>query len=301
METIRNQKGYRFGAGEMVALTACSNGIQPDGKIKIEELCSVLEKMGLKAWISPCLYAKGGSSEEPKERAKILMDCFLDHRMKGIFDVSGGDLANELLTYLDFEQIKQNPKPFFGYSDLTVLVNAIYQKTGHKTCLYQIQNLVRSQKAWQEKAFRETFLDEGATLFQAAWEFWNGERMQGTVVGGNIRCLLKLAGTEFFPDVEGKILFLEARNGHWQAISSLFHQLKAMHVFERLSGLLLGTFTELEGEMGGQSIRSLLERLCLPKALPVAKTFQIGHGADSRALVIGETLILDNAMKRVYS
>ena len=53
--------------------------------------------------------------------------------------------------------------------------------------------------------------------------------------------------------------------------------------------------------MGGQSIRSLLERLCLPKALPVAKTFQIGHGADSRALVIGETLILDNAMKRVYS
>lgn len=287
--------------GDEIALVACSNGIKPAGKAKIGELCAVLKEMGLTVRVSPCLYERDGWSEKPGKRAEILMNYSLDPRIQGIFDVSGGDLAVELLPYLDFEGMKENPKPFFGYSDLTVLLNAIYTRTGQKTCLYQVRNLIREDGTWQRTAFRETLFNGGGLLCACSWEFINGNRMQGTVVGGNIRCLLKLAGTEFFPDMEGKILFLEARNGEWQLISSLLHQLKIMHVFERLSGLLLGTFTELEKAGGRRAILPLLERLCLPDKLPVAKTSEIGHGADSKALMIGETLTLDNAMKRVYS
>ena len=290
-----------FHTGDEIALVACSNGIRLSGKAKMEELCTVLEEMGLKVWISPCLYEQDGWSAKPKERAEVLMDCFRKQKIRGIFDVSGGDLAIEILPYLDFGVLAKHPKPFFGYSDLTVLLNAIYQKTGEPCCLYQIRNLIREEKSWQRSAFTETFFGGGRSLYESSFYFLQGERMQGTVVGGNIRCLLKLAGTEFFPDLKGKLLFLEARNGEWPLISSLLYQIKIMKLFDSINGLLLGTFSKLEETQGREAIFPILARLALPKELPVAKTYEIGHGADSRALVIGETLMLDNAMKRVYS
>ena len=82
----------------------------------------------------------------PEERASELMTFYKDNSIKVIFDISGGDLANTILPYLDYEQIAAVDKQFWGYSDLTVIINAIYTKTWKTSVLYQIRNLLYEKR-----------------------------------------------------------------------------------------------------------------------------------------------------------
>ena len=126
--------------------------------------------------------------------------------------------------------------------------------------------------------------------------------MQGTVAGGNLRCLLKLAGTEYWPDMTGKILFLEGFSGDVPQLVSHLNQLKLMGVFEQVQGILLGTFTEMEEKnrrpSAAELVLELTEDVEAPgmaaDPLPVAVTSEIGHGADSKCLRIGGKLTLRN-------
>ena len=77
------------------------------------------------------------------------MSFYKDAEIKGIFDISGGDVANGILPYLDYDVIANSPKIFLGYSDLTTVLNAIYQKTGRASVLYQIRKLIYEHKEEQ--------------------------------------------------------------------------------------------------------------------------------------------------------
>lgn len=111
-----------------VALVGCSDGRDWHDKPAIDALCAELEKMGLEAVISPALYcAAGGVTQLPQERAAALMQAFRDDSISAILDVSGGDSANAVLPFLDFPAIRAHAKPFFGYSDLSVLLNPLRQ------------------------------------------------------------------------------------------------------------------------------------------------------------------------------
>ena len=110
--------------------------------------------------------------------------------------------------------------------------------------------------------------------------------MEGVVVGGNIRCFLKLAGTPYFPKLKDKLLMLEAYGGEAEQIITYFSQLQQIGAFEAISGIILGTFTKLEEKQADPVVYELLKSF-ISKELPVIKTPQIGHGKDSRAILIG--------------
>lgn len=276
--------------GDGAAVVCCSNARPEKRKEDVERLFAALQNMGLKPVPYGFLYERtpgdprGGTG---RQRAEALMEAYRDPTVRAIFDLSGGDIANELLSYMDFEVVRQNPKPFFGYSDLTVILNAIWTKTGQPAFLYQVCNLIYDCGSRQQEAFAKSLLGGERLLFDFSCRFLQGTAMEGIVAGGNIRCLLKLAGTEFWPDLTGKILFLESFRGGPDRMIAFFSQLAQIGAFHRLNGILLGTFTELEKGNGG----ALLERLVLEyagKEVPVAKTDEIGHGTDSKCLVIGE-------------
>ena len=200
--------------GDKVAIVACSNGLDESNIIKMKKLETTLNTIGLKTVFSDKIYKKISSfNGTGEERAKILMKFFKDSSIKAIFDVSGGDLANGVLDYLDFEIIKKNIKPFFGYSDLSVIINSLYSKTGMKTYLYQIRNLIEVNKNKQIEDFKNTFMGGGNELLTFNYQWIQGNSMEGIVVGGNLRCFLKLSGTEYMPDFQDKIIFLESLGG----------------------------------------------------------------------------------------
>lgn len=275
-----------------IGIVGCSNGQKKYYEEKLKQLEQTLINMELFPVFSDCIYEKEDIfSGTAKERAQALMKFYKDEEIEEIFDISGGDVANSVLPYLEYDVIARSSTLFWGYSDLTTLINAIYTKTGKPSVLYQIRNLLYEDKENQIKNFQNAVYNRGKELFQFDYEFIQGKEMKGIVIGGNIRCFLKLAGTEYMPDFRDKILFLESYSGTVAKMETYLCQLQQLGAFDKVAGVLLGTFTEMEKENCHPAIESLLQRM-VRKDLPIAKTKEIGHGTDSKAIHIGKELEL---------
>lgn len=109
-----------------VGLSACSDGHIKEWEYQIEELVQVLKDLGIEPVLAPHIKAKVDAfSGTDEERAADLMRLYADDSIDAIYDISGGDLANGVLKYLDFDVIAESDKMFWGYSDLTTVINAI--------------------------------------------------------------------------------------------------------------------------------------------------------------------------------
>ena len=285
-----------------VGIVCCSNGLNKNQAATINMLVQLLEKSGFVPELSPYLYGdENGRAGTAQERADALMHFYKDEAVDEIFDVSGGDMANEILPYLDFQTIAWSKKHFWGYSDLTTILNAIYARTGKSSVLYQVRNLTYDHSQEQLTDFLGTMLGGSSALYNFPCEFVRGTHMEGIVVGGNIRCLLKLAGTPFWPDMREKILLLEAYSGEVPQMVTYLSQLKQIGVFKKINGILLGTFTKMDANVCKPDMTELVLEFA-EKRTPVAATSFIGHGTDSKAIRIGHHLKLysEEANKRIY-
>ena len=279
--------------GDKIGIISCSNGLSIKNKNLIDELKLNLKSLDIEMVEGDTLYAKEYNlfSGTGEEKARALEKLFLDKDIKMIFDISGGDLANEVLDFLDFNLIKENPKPFFGYSDLTVLLNAIYSQCHITTYNYQLRNLIGKFKEEQMQNFKASFIEGKEDIFNLDYEWINGSHLEGIDVGGNIRCLLKLAGTKYMPDFKDKILFLESFSGNSAKMVTYITQYKNLGVFNEVKGIILGEFTEMERENLKPDIIEILKRVIGEINIPILKTRDLGHGADAKCIPIGKYLI----------
>ena len=189
------------------------------------------------------------------------------------------------------ELIKENKKPFFGYSDLTVILNAIYEKSNIPTYLYQIRNFVGDFSRIQIKNFKETFINDcSEELIRFNYEWIQGNSMEGIIIGGNIRCFLKLAGTEYMPDFQDKILLLESMSGDAFKMNTYLNQYKQLGILEKVKGIVLGNFAEMQNKNIEPDIISILNSKMNEKQIPIIKTNDIGHNSDSKCVVLGRKL-----------
>ena len=279
---------------DKIALVVCSNGKNIEDKDRLEKLESILVEMGLVPIFTKYIYRdRFGRGVKAQVRAEELMSFYKNKEIKVIFDISGGDIANEILNYLDYDAIKRNYKPFFGYSDLTTVLNALASQTNEINSLYQILNIIESKEI--RTSFENTFMKSEQTLFDVKWKFIQGSSVEGEVIGGNIRCFLKLSGTRYFPKMENKVLFIEGLGTSIEGLATHLAQLKQIGVFDIISGLLIGTFTKIEKEFSVEELFKLVQDY-IPSSLPVAKTQEIGHAKNSKALKIGEKIQIKNGL-----
>ena len=277
-----------------VAIISCSNGLQESARPTLDKLLKIFSSLGLNVVLSSTIYVKddGLSSGSGKERGEELMNLYKDSSIDAIFEISGGDLSNEVLEYIDFDVIKNNPKPFIGYSDLSVILNSIYSQSGAPSYLYQVRHIVTNE----ENLNRFTNFIKGLNndLFNFKYNWIQGKSMEGIVIGGNIRCTLKLAGTKYMPDFKGKILLLESLGGDVAKMRTFLTQLKLMGAFKEINGIILGTFTEMEKNNYNPTIEELVKEIVNDKNMPIVKTKELGHGNDSKCIVIGKEIKLVN-------
>ncbi len=250
----------------MNVLVACSNPV----RIKDEYFLGSLGKM-LEGEIIISAYL---SSEDAKAKADELNHYF-EIDAPNIFDISGGDLANGVLPYLDFQIIANSASVFHGYSDLTTVINAIYSQTNKRSWYYQ----VRFSGYYPE--ILERVMDNTGSLDV---EFVQGREMDGIAIGGNIRCFLKLAGTRYLPNFTGHILFLEAYSTEKYQLMTMISQLEQMGAFERIAGLVLGTFTRIEQVEGYGWLVGEFKKHC---DKPIAITRDFGHHQSSKGFLVG--------------
>ena len=279
---------------DKIALVVCSNGKNIEDKERLEKLESILVVMGLVPVFTKYIYKdKFGRGAKAQVRGEELMSFYKNKEIKAIFDISGGDIANEILEYLDYDVIKRNYKPFFGYSDLTTVLNALRSQTNEVNYLYQILNIIESEGI--KTSVENTFMKNEQTLFDVKWRFLQGSSVEGEVIGGNIRCFLKLAGTRYFPEVKNKVLFIEGLGTSIEGLVTHLSQLKQIGVFYEISGLLIGTFTKIEKEISEEELFELIQEY-IPSSLAVAKTYEVGHARNSKALKIGEKIYIKNEL-----
>ena len=273
-----------------VGIAACSDAQKLEWKEQNRRLIEILEENGKNVLVSDCIYERNGIfSGTGKERANELMRLFSNPDVEEIYDISGGDMANEVLDELNFEVIKKSNATFWGYSDLTTVINAIYSQTGKSSVLFQIKNMVYGD---YQDLQRRRFISK-SDLFNPSFRFIQGDSIKGIVVGGNIRCFLKLAGTKYFPDTTNKILLMESLGGRVPQMITYLSQLKSCGVFDKINGILLGTFSEMEAKSCEPDIVSLVQSFVGDK-MPIAQTKEIGHGNDSKAIWIGKEIEIRN-------
>ncbi len=271
-----------------VGIVACSDAQKEEYRKQNEELIRFLESNGTQPVMSSCIYEKNDSifSGSPKEKANQMMRMFTDPDIEEIYDISGGDMANQILDDLDYGRIAESKAVFWGYSDLTTVINAIYTMTGKASVLYQVKFMTSFGTSAELQRERFQNRDE---LFSPTFEFVQKDAMSGIVVGGNIRCFLKLAGTRYFPALENKILLLEALGGEVSQMATYLASLKQIGAFEKVNGIILGTFTTMEKNHCVPDIITLVKEYAHPET-PIAVTKDIGHGDNTKAIFIGKEI-----------
>ena len=222
-------------AGDEVRIIAPSRSMAMLGNDCIEIAKERLENLGLKVTFAKHVMDVDEDyvCTNAKDRAEDLNEAFRDKNVKAILTVIGGFNSNQILKYIDFDLIKNNPKILCGFSDITILVDSIYAKTGLVTYYGPHFSSFGMKKGFDYtlEYFKKMFFGEGEveikpseTWSDEAWfidqenrEFIQNEGMyiinegeaEGKIIGGNLCTLNLLQGTEYMPDIKDSILFLE--------------------------------------------------------------------------------------------
>ena len=272
---------------DKVLLVASSNQLQKNNKEILNEIISILKGFKLNVILAQGLIKEDCKFSSGLFRGKELIKGFEDPNIKYIFDISGGDLCNEILPYLDFDLIKNSNAIYFGYSDLSVLLNSIYSNSNKKSYYYNIKTILSNEGL---ENFYNTFINENTSesLF-SSWKYkWLIKKeFSGIVVGGNIRCTLKLAGTKYMPEFKDKILFLESNGGDITKVRSFIAQYKMLGIFNDIKGIILGQFTEIDLKNEWEELENIFISICSSKNIPLIKTNDIGHSINSKGICIG--------------
>lgn len=281
--------------GDTVGLISCSNGLKDTEATHalISALTQFLEReygLSVVSSASVLVDAVTGTTQPPTFRAGCLMELYRNDKVKAIFDLSGGDLANEILPFLDFDSIKAQPKPYFGYSDNTVITNALQRRTGMRNYLYNPKVLVSSGALFQKAAFDEMLSSERvdmASYLELAGPTGCEPPIDSCYLGGNLRCLLKLAGTAYWPDFQNTIIVLESAGGQYEQMRSGLAQLDQLGVFSKVHGVILGQFTALSKNKQREAFILDCKKVADIYAVPLWTTAFIGHNDLSKPIPIG--------------
>jgi Uncharacterized proteins, homologs of microcin C7 resistance protein MccF len=239
-----------------------------------------------------------GYAASPREKAEDINQMFADESVRAIICSQGGATANACLPHLDWETIRGHPKIFLGISDITVLLNAIYHKTGLVT--FHGNDLLwgfgRNPTYYDEQEFIARLVDGRIGEIPSGRErrMIRSGTADGKLLGGNLRCLLKLAGTAYLPDFTNSILFVEAIGIQPEECDHLFQQLRQMGVFERMRGAIIGYIDGLQNdEHAMMQMEDVLLHVTADYDFPILKTEDFGHNCPNTVLPVGGEVRID--------
>lgn len=226
------------------------------------------------------------SAIDPARKAEYVNEAMQSNLYDWFVDVSGGNLANTAIPYIDLGRYSECKGYFVGFSDLSCVLNAL-SYIGKKPCLYLP---VYYQLDFDLLA--ALFKKEDSALTDLSYQYQSGDfKANAPAAGGNIRCFLKLAGTPWFPDLDHKNLFLEGNGTSKYELISLLAQLKQTGKADHITGIVFGYFTKIYNQEIGylQGITSFLQEalnMAGFKDIPWALTLNVGHIENSRGLWI---------------
>lgn len=305
----------RLQPGDEIRVVAPSTGIRIIGADSRANAAERFAAMGLKVSFGKNTtddnFDRFGTSDIEK-RAADIMDAFRDKNVKAIFTIIGGFNSNQLLPFLDYGIIRENPKIFCGFSDITALLNGIYAKAGLVTFLgphYSSFGMKRGfDYTWE--AMKNMLLGDGNMEVKpsAEWSddlwFINQEEREfiqnggywklhegtaeGTLIGGNLCTQILLLGTPYWPGFkEDTILLAEDTAG--SDGKTFLRNLQALAYqpdFANVKGLVIGRFQK-GSQISREDLQYIVDSIPQLKDIPVLANVDFGHTTPMLTLPIG--------------
>jgi len=224
------------------------------------------------------------------ERLSDIEHMFADPDVKAIVCLRGGSGAARLLDQLNYPLIARNPKIFLGYSDITAFHQAIYTQTGLITFHGAVAN-----SHWTPMVIRqfEELFYEGKlptyTADRSPVKTITGGTAEGKLFGGNLTVLTGIAGSRYFPDFEGGILFLEEIGEEPYRIDRMFSQLALTGALKKIKGFVFGKCSDCKPKSPANSltVEQILHDYIRPLGIPAFQGALIGHIDEQFMLPVG--------------
>lgn len=291
--------------GDTIAIIPTARAIEAqelEGGIALAESWGSRVRLG--AGVGRKHFQQAGTAAERQADLQAAID---DPSVRAIWCARGGYGTVHLMTGLDLSPLKRDPKWIVGFSDITVLHNAL-----HRIGVASLHAQMPFNIAGKSEASKDTLRK---ALFGEAYEVISSERQAGSVpteaaadnpllaanrigecegvlIGGNLSLLYALRGTPYDIDPRGKILFLEDLDELLYHMDRMVMNLRLAGWFQGLAGLVVGGMTDMHDKNPldpfGRSAEEIIRSATEGTTYPICFGFPAGHIDDNRALVMGQ-------------
>lgn len=301
--------------GDEIRVIAPSSSMSILNEQIVELAKTKLENMGFKVSFGKNVLKSIGEDyncASIEDRVEDLHEAFLDKNVKAILTVIGGYNVNQILDYIDYNLIEENPKILCGFSDITALTNAIYAKTGMVTYSGPHFSSFGMKKGleYTEEYFKKMFMQEGNIEIKSSKEWSNDKwaknqedrkfiknegmkivnkgEAEGIIIGGNLCTLNLLQGTEYMPNTQNSILFIEDDGLVRDEFNKEFDRdlQSLLHVAKNVKAIIVGraeNICEMNYEKWSRIFKSKKEL----KDIPIAIEADFGHTTPIFTFPIG--------------
>jgi muramoyltetrapeptide carboxypeptidase len=278
--------------------------------LALERLTALGYKVTFSENVREVIHLGTGSAQS---RAQDFNDAYADKNVKLVMALSGGWSANEILPLIDWKTVRANPKPLIGFSDITVLINALYAKNGTINFLGPNYSTLGKMVEWQYTLnhFQSVMTSTNdiplarskqwgefgrARSTTKSWKVLNRGQAEAILIGGNIGTFYLLQGTDYQPSFNEPFIFAledddEASRYTANEVSRRFESTLQLPGFrENLRGLIIGRF-EKGSNISDKDIESIIESKRLG-SIPIASRIDFGHTKPLLTLPIGGAIRL---------
>ncbi len=295
-------KPKRLSKGDTIGLIAPGSGV---GRSSFEKAIATIKRLGFTPYYTENLRVNNGFlGGTDQQRIDDIHHMFENDIVDGILCIRGGYGSNRLLAMIDYDLIKNNPKLFMGYSDITALLYGIYSQTG-LTCFHGPVG-VSSFKGYAENTFVKEVVSAKKGLVIKRPKSWvekdnkafnsliiNRGKAQGVLIGGNLSVLVALIGTPYDIDFSDKILFLEEIGEPPYKIDRMLTQLLLSGKLAQLKGIALGVFIDCDDNPEDEdydksiSLEEVLKERLADLNIPIMYGLPFGHISDNATIPFG--------------
>ncbi|MBU0964880.1 MAG: LD-carboxypeptidase [Proteobacteria bacterium] len=271
--------------------------VAPAGPWDEEEFArgvQILDQYGFKVKIARDLTTRENYLAGPdRHRADIFHEIWRDPEVNAVLSVRGGYGSLRILAAIDYELIREQPKIFIGFSDITALHSAILQQTGLTTFHGpMVTTLAKIDKESLLSFFDTITSGTCRPITTRSVEILKSGQASGRLIGGNLNTAVHLLATPFEVSWRDKIVFLEDVGEAPYRIDRMLTHLKMAGRFAGIRGLILGSFTNCGDQ---EMIWARVMELFGDENLPIWANFPIGHGKQNMIVPVGSEARMDSS------